>query len=446
MPALGWLLPAFAAGTVAGILVADPAAAPPPAMGTTCLLATTAGVLSLVVGARARGSRLGLGALVLGAAALGLAAGVWRAGAVSLPTGPGSVAAAAARAQDDDVRVIGTVVDDPRPREDRQQVVLEAVMLDGRAAPGRLLVWLPRAIEIGSGDRLAFDGRLEQPEDFNGFAYRAYLARQGIGAVARTFEGQVLTHGGAGLAALAAGKRRTLLDGLDRIVPEPEAALGAGILLGVRTSIDPDINAAFSTAGLTHVVAISGWNIAIVAALVARLLEGWRRRRGGRLGVPVVTIGAISAYVILVGASPSVIRAALMAAALLLGRQAGSRAHAASALMLACVAMLLVAPPVLWDVGFQLSLLATAGLIAFRRNDRVGARRLAGLAAGADRADHRRAARDPPGHPRHLRSAQPGGATGQRPRRAPRAAGHARLGGRRADRRPRRGGACAAAE
>ena len=239
MPAIGWLLPGSAAGAVAGILIADPAAPPPAAIGTTCLLAVTAGVLSLLVGALARRSGLGLGALVLGAASLGLAAGAWRAGAVSLPTGPGSVAAAAVRAGDADLRVIGTVVDDPRPKEDRQQVILEAVTLDGRSAPGRVLVWLPRAIGIGSGDRLAFNGRLEQPEDFDGFPYRAYLARQGIGAVARTFEGEVLAHGAAGPAALAAGMRRTLLDGLDRIIPEPEAALGAGILLGVRTSIDP---------------------------------------------------------------------------------------------------------------------------------------------------------------------------------------------------------------
>jgi competence protein ComEC len=73
----------------------------------------------------------------------------------------------------------------------------------------------------------------------------------------------------------------------------------------------------------------------------------------------------VGGYVLLTGASPSVVRAALMAAAMLVARLGGSRAHAASALGLAALVMLLAAPPVLWDVGFQLSLLATAGLIWF---------------------------------------------------------------------------------
>jgi competence protein ComEC len=360
----GWVVPGCLAGVVAGVIVADPARPMPAAATVICLLAATAGILALAASSASAGHhRLRLATILLGAVSLGFAAGTWRAEGAALPTGPGTVAAAARTGRE--VTIAGTAVDDPRPREDRQQVVLESVTLDGRAARGKLLAWLPRAVEVVTGDRLTFKARLEQPEDSDGFAYRAYLARQGIGAIARAFAANVVSHPVAGPAELASRLRGSLLGGLDRIVPEPEAALGAGILLGVRTSIDPDVSASFATAGLTHVVAISGWNIAIVAALVARLLDGLRRRRGGRLGVPALTIGAIAGYVVLVGASPSVVRAALMAAALLLGRQAGSRAHAASALMLAALAMVLVAPPVIWDVGFQLSLFATAGLIAF---------------------------------------------------------------------------------
>jgi competence protein ComEC len=294
---------------------------------------------------------------------LGTALGTFRASETALPTGAGTVSALAG--SKDELSIRGTVIDDPRPREDRQQVVLENVAAGGRPVPGRILAWLPRSVEVATGDRVVFRARLEEPRDFDGFAYRAFLARQGIGAIARTFDATVVNHQAPGLAGGAARLRALLVDGLDTIVPEPEAALGAGILLGVRSSIDPAVNAAFATAGLTHVVAISGWNIAIVGALVVRLLDGLRRRVAGRLLVEPFTALAIGGYVVLVGSSPSVIRAALMAGALMLGRQAGSRAHAASALMLAALAMMVVAPPVVWDVGFQLSLLATAGLIAF---------------------------------------------------------------------------------
>ena len=145
-------------------------------------------------------------------------------------------------------------------------------------------------------------------------------------------------------------------------MPEPEASLGAGILLGVRAGIDPAIRDAFAVAGLSHVVAISGWNVAIVVALIAAATQRLRERFGPRLPA-VVAMLAVAGYVALVGASPAVVRAALMAAALLVARLGGSPAHAASALMGAVVVMLLVSPGALWDIGFQLSALATAGLI-----------------------------------------------------------------------------------
>src|SRR4029079_11077564 len=168
-----------------------------------------------------------------------------------------------------------------------------------------------------------------------------------------------------GVAEMAGVARRWLLGGLNEMVPEPEAALGAGILLGVRSSIAPEVADAFAVAGLTHVVAISGWNIAIVAAIVGALLRPLEERRGGRWLTPGAAAGTIAGYVVMTGASPSVVRAALMAGAMMVARFGGSRAHAASALCLAAVVMLVAAPSVLWDVGFQLSALATAGLIAF---------------------------------------------------------------------------------
>jgi competence protein ComEC len=353
-------LPAFSAGVALGIVLTDlGGAALLPAELLVSALALAIGLVGVRSTTPAWIPRLGVLAALL---VLGISAGTWRASQSTLPTGAGTVSALIGAKGE--IAIRGSVLDDPRPKADRQQVVLEDIEADGRSVRGRILAWIPRGVEVSTGDRVAFRARLEQPQDFDGFGYRAFLARQGIGAIARTFDATVAAHE-VGLPASAARLRGSLLHGLDTVVPEPEASLGAGILLGVRSSIDPAISAAFATAGLTHVVAISGWNIAIVAALVARMLEGLRRRVGGRLLVEPLSALAIGGYVVLVGSSPSVIRAALMAGALMLGRQAGSRAHAASALLLAALVMLLMAPSVVWDVGFQLSLLATAGLIAF---------------------------------------------------------------------------------
>ena len=351
-------LPATLAGVAAGILLADAG------LGSAVWVAVALGgggaAAALLVGRPAV-------AVPLAAVALGLVVGGWRGAMVPMPSGAGSVSGLVGRGE---IQIAGRVTDDPRPRAGTQQVVLDRVVVrtgDGRTLPvdGRLLAWLPRSVAPLVSDTVVFRAAVEAPEAFDGFDYPAYLARQGIGGIARTRTASVLPASGADLARLAAELRQTLLRGLNSVIPEPEAALGAGILLGVRSSIAPQIQDAFAVAGLTHVVAISGWNIAIVAALVAAAARPLERRRGGRFSAAIAAGATVTGYVLLTGASPSVVRAALMAAAMLVARLGGSRAHAASALALAALVMLLAAPSVLWDVGFQLSGLATAGLIWF---------------------------------------------------------------------------------
>ena len=355
-------LPLALAGVAAGILVADLALAPP-------LAAVLAGALtSLACGVLIGPRSTAGGTVLLVGVFIGFAAiGAWRQES-SDPSNPDHLPSVAALVDGEEHELVGTVVDDPRPREDRIQLVMGELVSAVNGQPvafaDRLLVWTPRGIDARSGDRLRVRTSVELAEDFDGFAYREYLARQGVGAIGRPRFAEVVGLG-TGPAALLSGARHALLHGLNAIVPEPEAALGAGILLGVRASIAPEINDAFATAGLTHVVAISGWNIAIVAALVAAMARPLERRPGGRWTTAVVAAGTVAGYVVLTGASPSVVRAALMAGAMLVARLGGSRAHAVSALALAALVMLLAAPAVLWDVGFQLSLLATGGLIWF---------------------------------------------------------------------------------
>ena len=144
------------------------------------------------------------------------------------------------------------------------------------------------------------------------------------------------------------------------MLPEPEAGLAAGILIGLRDRVDREVAAAFTTAGVSHVVAISGWNIAIVAAAVAAVAGRIGRRRR-----TVVTIVAIAAYIAFAGASPSVLRAGAMAGVVLVARETGRASRAAAALGWAAVGLLVVDPALVADAGFQLSSLATAGLIAW---------------------------------------------------------------------------------
>ena len=135
------------------------------------------------------------------------------------------------------------------------------------------------------------------------------------------------------------GLRRDAGELLTRVLPEPEAGLAAGILIGLRDRVDRGVAATFTTAGVSHIVAISGWNIAIVAAAIGAFAGRLGRRRR-----TVVTAAAIVAYIVFAGASPSVLRAGAMAGVVLFARETGRAGRAAAALGWAVALLLLVDP------------------------------------------------------------------------------------------------------
>lgn len=268
--------------------------------------------------------------------------------------------------RDQSVRLEGIVVDEPRWTPDNQRLILsvEQVGKDKRVVPaqGLVLIELPPEPAYYVGERLVVAGILIAPPSGRGFDYAAYLRRRGIfvtlkkPVVALTLKAPPSLQ--TQLQRFKDHTRRLIL----RTLPEPEASLLVGILLGIQSSIPQDVWETFNRTGTSHILVISGWNISII---VATLLAIGKRLAWRRVWATIIAIGVIVLYVLLVGATPSVVRAAVMGVVIASANPLGRRADAWTALAAACLLMTAYNPQVLWDVGFQLSALATAGLFAW---------------------------------------------------------------------------------
>lgn len=142
-------------------------------------------------------------------------------------------------------------------------------------------------------------------------------------------------------------------------VHEPASALIEGVLLGTRQFLPDAIRDAFRATGMTHILAVSGYNISVVGAGVLALLLRWVRRRRAFW----FTLAVLVLFTLMTGASASVVRAAIMGGLLFFAQSYGRLPYLTNALILAACAMVFVQPFVLrYDVGFQLSFLAVVGL------------------------------------------------------------------------------------
>jgi len=153
--------------------------------------------------------------------------------------------------------------------------------------------------------------------------------------------------------------RQHLSTVITQILPEPHAALLTAILLGKRSGIPTSLYAQFNATGTSHVIVISGSNIAILCGV---LLAVFTRLAGRRIALYVSFLG-IAAYVLLAGADAPVVRAAIMGGLYVLALRFGRRTEVRTSLVFAAALMTLINPAWLRDPGFQLSFSATAGLI-----------------------------------------------------------------------------------
>jgi competence protein ComEC len=266
------------------------------------------------------------------------------------------------------VRLRGRIADLPEPEDGYTALTVAA---SGVRSPGSD-VWIPLSGHVLAradpftdwqyGDAVELTGELETPPVFEGFSYRQYLERRGIYSIMQVTAGSRLAAGSRfHPMVLLSRYRGRALSVIRALFPEPESSLLAGILLGLEGGIPEPVRTAFNRTGTTHIIAISGFNISIVAGLFLSLFSRWWGVRRGSWAAA----GAIGAYTLLVGADPAVVRAALMALLALTAQRIGRQSDGYAALAAAAFIMTAFDPYVAWDAGFQLSYAATLGLLFY---------------------------------------------------------------------------------
>lgn len=263
-------------------------------------------------------------------------------------------------------QVTGRVVDIPEPRARNVSFTLAPDTL-----PVKLQSYVPKAPTVGPGDRVRLVGRwgLPQPE-----AWRESLARRGVHGLFFARDVKVLADGESGLVRWASRVRQDLLDHFDTTLspddadrPRTAANLLAALLLGARGMLPDEDEEAFRVAGVAHLLALSGLNVGMLAAGGWWLLGLLRIRPAWRY---LVLVPAVGLYVLVGGAEVSLIRAGIMFAILGLFWLLWERGWVLrkwldplQGLAVAATLVLVIWPWSALDVGFQLSFLATGGIV-----------------------------------------------------------------------------------
>lgn len=227
----------------------------------------------------------------------------------------------------------------------------------------KILVTAPIYPEYQYGDELKVNCTLKEPENFSGnFDYQMYLAKDGIYRVCDKPQATLVSRnrGNRFYSTILVIKNK-FEEKLSSIFPDPEGAYLKGLLLGGSKRMTKDLADAFSRTGTSHTVAVSGYNVTIVAAFLmeAGILFGlWRQQ------VFSFAVIGIVLFVLMTGAPSSAVRAGIMGGLVIWAMKEGRLANSTNAILFAASAMLLINPLLLrYDAGFQLSFLATIGIV-----------------------------------------------------------------------------------
>lgn len=257
------------------------------------------------------------------------------------------------------VTLSGVISDEPAVKDQSVQLIV------AEETGSKILVSTGLFPEFEYGDEISVTGKLERPENFEtdtgrDFDYINYLAKEDIFYQISFAQAKFISAGhGSFLKTKLFAFKNAFTDKINLLIKEPESSLLGGLLLGAKNSLGKELQNDFRVAGVSHIVALSGYNISIVAVGIMYVLAFLPKALSLSFGVLGILL-----FAIMTGGTATVMRASIMALLVLLARGTNRKYDITRALLLAGVFMLIQNPKILvFDISFQLSFLATIALI-----------------------------------------------------------------------------------
>ncbi|MCH7597773.1 ComEC/Rec2 family competence protein [Patescibacteria group bacterium] len=265
----------------------------------------------------------------------------------------------------EEIAVVGIVFDEPDERETTTRLVVKLDTFSGKAISTKALIVTERYPAFSYGDRIAITGILEKPKNFESgmgkeFDYVSYLGKDDIFYTIAFPTVEFVSAGeGNSVKSILFNIKREFLDTVSKLIPDPQASLLGGLVVGAKQSLGTVLQDKFRKTGIIHIVVLSGYNVTIVAEAIMRFFSFLPKAAGMSLGALSIVF-----FAVMTGASATIVRASVMALLVILARATGRTYMITRALFLAGFFMVLHNPKiVIFDPSFQLSFLATIGLI-----------------------------------------------------------------------------------
>lgn len=273
--------------------------------------------------------------------------------------------------REETIILTGRIVKEPEIKERSLKLTLrtESIKLTGNSSlsiEGKILITTNRFPEYEYGDKIKVKGRLQNPPVFEDFNYRDYLANQGIVAVMYWPE----------IELVGKRERRSLVSEIyaqilffknklrkviDQNLSPPQSLILAAILLGDKRKMPQELKEKLNFAGVRHITAISGMHITILGLLILEIFLGLKLWRNQALYLSLIFLFL---FIVMIGAPSSAVRAGIMGGFLLIAQSLGRVSSSIRGIVLAGTLILALNPLLLKsDIGFQLSFLATLGVI-----------------------------------------------------------------------------------
>jgi competence protein ComEC len=274
-----------------------------------------------------------------------------------------------AKAQSYLARVEKHDLEKPNSFENLLEVIAVRDSLGWKKSKGKVLIYHNGKLPFVPGQVILVEKspeKIPSPIFPNEFDYSGFLARKGIhfrqfiGEKFVLIDSSEVDHPKYWLSNF----RKELVGVVQTKVPDPESRqIAAALLLGQKENLDREIKNAYDETGTMHILAVSGLHVGIIYAILLFPLKGLRLRSKQKKGYLFAVIVLIWTYAVLTGFSPSVVRAATMFSLFTAGQMRERKPSSFNILAFSAMIMIVINPDVIFEVGFQLSYVAVAGIL-----------------------------------------------------------------------------------